>query len=345
MFEPKATLAQRQKAVAALVTELNRDTAPILIGPWRSEPGFEVCYWLPFLRWLATKVTEFPKRASVVTRGGLAPLYLDVACQGYDLYALRSVEEVRRENLYDARVTQKGQTIKQVQPTDWDEAVIEEAAHELGVKGLYHTVHPAWGYWALAPWWEEGAGLRYLMALTDYAPLPRLERPEGLPKQYVAVKWYGRHTFPYPHAQTEAYAQQCVLALAAQIPVVLLNAGGSYDDHIDIPVKEHANVFTLPEAKPEENLLAQAAVLSHAQAFMGTYGGIAQLALRLRVPSYSTYLQWGGTAHAHLALSSWLSKGYDVPFVVQSLQEASMTVQLLGLVPRPKPAAVPMAVA
>jgi hypothetical protein len=339
MFNPKAKPEARQKAVAQLIAELNGNQAPILCGPWRSEPGFEVSYWTPFLRYLSGKVKRFADRAAVVTRGGLAPLYRDVSASGFDLYALRDFKDVRRENLYDARIRQKGKTIKQLEPTEWDEAVLEDAAHALGIKGLYHTVHPAWMYWALAPYWEETCGLKYLASMTDYAPLPKIPVQGGLPPKYVAVKFYGRHTFPYPHPEIAEYVKQTVLNLASQIPVVALGAGNSYDDHVDIPIAG-PNIYTLPPDIPaEENLKVQAAVISHASAFAGTYGGMAQLALRLGVPSYSAYAQWGGTAHGHYALSSWLSKAFNVPFVVQSIHEASMTAQVLGAVKAEKVAA------
>lgn len=330
MFNPKASLTQRQQAVEKLIAELNSNKAPILCGPWRSEVGFESMYWLPFLRYLGGKCKGFADRAAVVTRGGLAPLYKDVAGMGFDLYALRDVKDVRRENLYDAQVRQKGKTIKQIQQTEWDEAVLEDAARALDIKGLYHTVHPAWMYWALAPFWEESAGLKYLHSMTDYEPLQKIKADGQLPPKYIAVKFYGRATFPYPHPEIADYVQGVVTRLARVLPVVTLGVGNSHDDHVDIPVAG-PNIFSLPQDVPaEENLRVQAAVLSHASAFVGTYGGVAQLALRLGVPSYSVYAEWGGTAHAHLSLSSWLSKGFKVPFVVQSMLEASFTEQVLA---------------
>ncbi len=329
IFTPKASTAQRQQAVAKLIADLNGDRNPILLGPWRSEVGFEASYWSAFLRYLGTKVKDFATRSAVVTRGGLAPLYRDVASQGFDLYALRSVTDVRRENLYDANVRQKGQTIKQLEITEWDEQVLADAAHELGLGTLYHTVHPAWMYWALAPYWEEQTGLKYLSSLTDYAPLPKMKLPSGLPPKYVAVKFYARATFPYPHPDIGEFVQRTVATVAAQVPVVLLNVGSDHDDHMDIDLAG-PNVFTLPaNLQPEQNLAVQAAVLSHATAFVGTYGGVAQLALRLGVPSCSFYAEWGGTSHAHFALSSWLSKAFKVPFLVGSIGDCGIWRQIL----------------
>lgn len=331
-FSSSASPVKRQQAVSKLIAELNQDARPILLGPYRSELGFECLYWLPFLRFLSSQIKDFARRASVVTRGGLAPLYADVAAQGYDLYALRDVKDVRRENLYDLQARQKGKTIKQVLMTDWDEAVLEDAARALSITGVFHVVHPSWMYWALAPYWEEEAGLKYLLSLAHYATLPKIGSvvQGGLPPKYVAVKFYARHTFPYPHPEVAEFVTKLVGRLAAQVPVVMLSTGQHHDDHADIPIAPAQNIHVLPsDLAPEVNLQVQAAVIGHANAYVGTYGGVSQLALRLGVPSVSFYADWGGTAHGHLALSSWLSKQTKVPFMVGSMADAQVWKQVM----------------
>jgi hypothetical protein len=79
-------------------------------------------------------------------------------------------------------------------------------------------------------------------------------------------------------------------------------------------------------------------VLSNAAAFIGTYGGVAQTALRFQVPSVSFYTQWGGTAHAHLSLQSWLGKTQGVPFLMSSVEDTRIWRQVTQVV-------VPQAVA
>ncbi len=34
-----------------LITMLGRQDRPIIVGPWLSETGFELLYWIPFLAW------------------------------------------------------------------------------------------------------------------------------------------------------------------------------------------------------------------------------------------------------------------------------------------------------
>lgn len=337
-FSPKASPEKRQQAVAALVTELKADTRPIICGPWRSELGFETLYWLPFLRKLAAQVPNFDQRAAIVTRGGLAPLYAKVASKGFDLFALRSVQELRRENLYDH---QQSQMLKQMRPTAWDDAAIEDAASALGLGALYHTIHPAWMYWGLEPFWAEERGLKYLLSLCDFTPLAKPTLLESVPAdlKFVAVKFYSRATFPYPHPDVADFVQRTVSQLASQTHVVLLNSSGQYDDHSDIEMSG-PNIHRLPEdLAPEDNLRVMSSVLAHATAFVGTYGGMAQLALRMNVPSVSFWSgDFAGTAHAHLSLSSWLGQQTGTPFLAGSLHDATLWKQVVGGITVKRPA-------
>ena len=62
------------------------------------------------------------------------------------------------------------------------------------------------------------------------------------------------------------------------------------------------------------NLAVQLAVLQRAQAFIGTYGGLAQLALRAGKPALAFYTTWGGTAFAHVDLTHRFALASGVPF-------------------------------
>jgi hypothetical protein len=313
----------RRLAVLAYLKRLSLDSKPILVGPWRSELGFESMYFLPFLKWATKAAGINPERFLVVSRGGAGALY---GLPSVDLFRLRSVDYVRQENQYDY---QRTQLQKQVNRTPWDRDVLTEAAALTFGRGeRFHTLHPSWMYWALSPFWEQQRGMNYLASMTDYALIPKPQKPEGLPESYVAVKWYARHTFPYPHPETQDLVAKVTSAISARTPVVLLTSGVKADDHTDIVVKG-PNIQMLPEVPPEQNLGLQLAVMAHATACVGVYGGMVQTALRMGVPTVSFYQHFGGTAHAHLSLSSYLSQVTKVPFVVGSLTDAHLWQQVL----------------
>ena len=306
-----------------------RDDRPILVGPFRSEVGFEALYWIPFVKWAMTRFELAWSRLIVVSRGGASAWYqpsLGGTHPGgaVDLYTLRTLDEIRLQNEIDRRTVG---IQKQVRRTVWDTAVLQEAAaRALGTDARYHSLHPSWMYWAFAPYWEERCGLRHIGSMLDLSPIPTPAVAiaiEGLPKAYVAVRFYHRVTFP-DQPPTRAFVARLIGRIAAQMPVVLLNQPQVHaDDHHDLPVTA-ANVIQCPAFPPERNLELMSALIGRATAFVGTYGGIAQLALRMGKPSLSFYTQWHSTAQAHLSVSQTISHVTGVPFVAMSLQEAGL---------------------
>jgi len=53
-------------------------SAPIVVGPWLSEVGYEVLYWIPFLRWVTAAYRIPTSRIVVMSRGGTASWYRDI---------------------------------------------------------------------------------------------------------------------------------------------------------------------------------------------------------------------------------------------------------------------------
>jgi hypothetical protein len=316
----------RRLVTRAYLRRLALSRKPVIVGPWRSEVGFEALYWIPFLRWFVKAYKVDSKRLHVVTRGGASLLY---GTASIDLYRLRSVETVRLENQYD---WQRTKLQKQTEITQWDRDVLREAAAQLLGRGeSYHILHPSWMYWAFSPFWDEHRGMQYLASMTDYEPIKGIAPlQQELPAQYVAMKWYDRATFPVGDGAVQKLIGALVGTIGAQTKIVLLQGSPNTDDHNDVVI-EHPSVVMIPPAPPDQNLAQQIQILSKAQAFVGTYGGVAQLALRMGIPSVSFYREWGGTAHAHLALSSMVSKRTKVPFLVGSVDDAEGWRRVLSL--------------
>ena len=308
---------------------LAASSRPILVGPWRSEMGFEALYWLPFLRKAITSHGINPDRLVAVTRGGAGVLY---GVPSVDLYRLRSVEQLRLENAYDHERTKLQ---KQMGVTVWDRTVLHDAAAlQLGRGVRYHVLHPSWMYRLLTPWWENRAGSAFLDAWTDYQPIPTPTRAPiaGLPEKYVVMKWYDRVTWPTREKDVQAWMSEIVSTVGAQTPIVVLHGTAAADDHCDVRI-EHPAVFTPPETTPERNFEQQLRILAHASAFVGTYGGMAQTALRLGVPSVSFWREFGGTAQAHLHLSDALAKKTGVPFLAGSIGDGLSWRKVIGGIP------------
>lgn len=295
---------------------LKRSTDPILVGPFRGEVGFEALYWIPFVKRFAKTHDIDPARLIPITRGGAQALY--GMGQGPDLYTLRTPREVRIENRIQHA---KHQQLKQTHWTDFDRDVIKSAANVLHLT-RYHTLHPGWMYARIGGFFGSTMSLQALEAEAFFERLTVPALPSGLdlPEKFVAVRFYLRHTFPY-QPQLVKFAQESIKQIASRMPVVLLHSGIHADEHVDIGIKAHPNVTTLPVMAPEDNLAILTAVMGRALGFVGTYGGLAQLALRVGRPSVSYYHEWGGTSIAHKHLADAIALKDGLPCIVQKVGE------------------------
>lgn len=299
---------------------------PILVGPWRAEVGFEALYWLPFLTWFRKHYHIDPARLIAWSRGGASAWY---GVDRYlELYEQMSPDEIRLLTLQTAAKT--GST-KQMAVEPWERALVTLAGSQLGIHPLW--LHPAWMYRLLAPFWLDKAAPTLMDRYTRVAVMkpPPLPPNLQLPPSFVAVRFYARPTFA-PNEEQMGWMRDLVYRLAKKQPVVLLNSGHRLDDHADLMVEDKAkNIHSLDSIlTPQNNLAVISAVLGRAKGFVGTYGGLAQLGLRMGVPSISCYTHWGGTAAAHLTLSQRLSLSMGVPFHVCRPQEAEHWAGLLG---------------
>ena len=308
--------AVKARIVQAKLAHLARSKRPIVLGPFRSEVGFEQLYWVPFLTWALKKYKIGPERCLALSRGGMGLLY--PAAQHRDLYAMRGVDGVRMENQRDYAT--RG-LLKQTTVTAWDRTVADEAAKDVFGAGSHAALlHPSLMYWLLAEFWEERQTLQFASRFLDFAPVPEAPLPPGwtLPPSFLAVRIYERATLPLT-PDVRALCTEWLSHLAARQPLVVLRQPYFVDDHLDF-VPSGPNITVVPDTPPEQNLILQAAVLGRCTAFVGTYGGVAQWALRYRKPSLSLYTQFGGTALAHWQLSQVLAAQLKVPFQVMDVR-------------------------
>ena len=287
---------------------LARGADQILVGPWRSELGFETLYFLPWLSYWR-KTYQIPKdRLVVVSRGG-AGVWYD-AGQVVELYDHAPVETIRKMLLRDAA---DRQSVKQQVVTAWETKLLATIAEAVGIQ-RYRVLHPSLMYRQLAPWWDglaPGVGLLKQLMFTSL-PVPALPLNLPLPERYVAVRFYARHTWPMTE-EWRGWVTSYVAALAKQIPVVLLESGLHADEHVDFPLAGDNTLSLKDFVTPQNNLGLHSAVIAKAQAFVGTYGGTMQLAVRLRKPAIGFYEKFEGTMYAHKALTEWLAVQQGVP--------------------------------
>jgi len=305
---------------------LRRSSRPILVGPWRTELGFETLYWQPWLAAWRERDKIAPERLIMVGRGGSGAWYGAGAVE--ELYDYAPPIQVRQAMLADAAETG---SIKHRTVSEWDRTLLRLIAETRGIS-RYHVLHPSRMYHTLAPWWDGRMGSIELNHALRFTPLtvphPPLTLP--LPEVFIAAHFYARHTWPLTEANKDWVSHQ-LSALATRVPIVLLDSGLHLDDHCAFPV-EHASFIRVASfCTPQTNLAVQSAVLAKAAGFIGTYGGTFQLAIRLGKPSVGLYEKFEGTCYAHRHLVEWLATQQGTPCFVGRPKDCQFLSEILPI--------------
>jgi hypothetical protein len=255
---------------------------PVLIGPWTGEVGFELLYWIPFVRWVRAHWNLAPEREVIVSRGGVASWYTQDAARYVDILELFTPDDFRSAVAEEKRKHRK--------PGAFDDRIVEAVAGRRDA-GPVDVLHPGLMYRLFAPYWSDEAGYALIDQFTRHQLIdpPAGVRPAGLPAEYVAVRFYFNECFP-PTGENRAFARQTVASLAERSTIVMLNPGFSVDDHNDWKPDTSDRIITIADStKPESNLALQSAVIAGARAYVGTYGGYSYLAPLYRVPALAFF--------------------------------------------------------
>jgi len=106
-----------------MITMLGRQDRPIIVGPWLTEAGFELLYWIPFLAWAKAYASLRDDQLIIVSRGGSAPWYRHISPNYHDILSLFTADEFRQRN--DARVHEQKGRLKHIDLGEFDREIIE----------------------------------------------------------------------------------------------------------------------------------------------------------------------------------------------------------------------------
>jgi hypothetical protein len=236
---------------------LARRPGPVIAGPWISEIGFEVLYWIPLLRRLGIE----RERVTAITRGGAGAWYGDIAARTVDVFDHIAPDELRALHAERARAG----TVKQLRTGPLERRLLEAAG------GGATVISPTLMYALFAPLWARRRPYTLLERRTAFAPLAGAAKED-----YVAVKAYWSRAFP-DTPRNRGALHDVVAALARRHPVSVIHSGGSYDDHEDWAAPELPGLTHVPPADPATNLRVQSDVIARARALVTVHGGFAHL--------------------------------------------------------------------
>lgn len=297
--------------IEAEIQNLLKGDKPILVGPWISEVGFELLYWIPFLRWVMNQYNIPSERIVVVSRGGAQPWYEGICGRYIDVFDFYDPEQYKAMN--EKRIA-GAKTQKHNGMDDFDHAILEKVKQYTEI-GKWSWLHPSYMYRLFQFYWKGRCPIALIGAHTQYQKLAAAaasrEVLDRLPDAFVAVKFYFSACFPET-PENKQFIVRLLRSLAQKSDVVLLSTGLDLDDHADFDgvVSERIHkIEDLIEAR--NNLAVQTAIIGRASAFYGTYGGFSYLAPIYGVPSVAFY------SHEDKFLPSHLDVAYRASRVMK----------------------------
>jgi hypothetical protein len=273
----RALVSRRHEASIARAA---REGRHLLVGPFLGEVGFELLYWIPFVRRLLDEHQVGRDRVTVLARGGAGSWYGDLAERSVEILDLlppdRYVEELveRRRRSGDA---------KQFFPDLLDSRLAELAIEQSGDAAV---VHPLLMFSRMRLILEGLQPAEQAPLLADYQRLAWDDRslPPDCPSDYVAVKLYFSDVFP-DDGRTRTLAARVLEMLAEEAEVVVLTSGLQLDEHREwVPVGRRIHDSSA-WVTPQNNLTVQTALVARARAFVCTYGGFSYLGAMLGIPT------------------------------------------------------------
>ncbi len=294
-----------------------RGTQPLIVGPWLSEVGFEVLYWLPFLHWFCHRYRVDRDRVIAVTRGGAGAWYEPVAARSIDLLDLFTPAEFAALNAS----RQEGSGQKQYLLSAFDEQILSRVRARPGLAGA-SVCHPSTMFQLLREFWLGNESLQYVQRYTTHARMrpQAATEPLPLPERFAAVKFYTGRALP-PTAENRQALRALVGRIARDVPVVTLETGLELDDHADYSFADIPGVISAaPWMTPQNNLRVQTAIIERAERFVGTCGGLAWLAPMLGTPTVAVFADDRWLApHLYAAREAFASVG-AAPFTALDLR-------------------------
>jgi hypothetical protein len=295
---------------------------PIIAGPWLSEFGFEVLYWIPFLRWFEDRYRIDRGRVIAVSRGGVAEWYRDVAHRYVEIFDHFDPDSFARRNA-ERRGRDESGGQKQMTRGALDAELLGIARRVTGSADA-GVCHPSLMYRLFHQFWFGNRALDLVWTHTRFAPIAVTAAGEvDLPNRYIAAKFYTGAALP-DNGRCRAAVREIVRGIAERVPVVTLDTGLAIDDHDDYLLEGVPNVLSLRRyLAPRMNLALQTAVIAGSQGFVGTCGSLAWLAPMLDIDTIAVYADDRFlTSHLYFARQIYRQMG-AAPFETLDLGAAS----------------------
>jgi hypothetical protein len=310
---------------------------PIIVGPWLSEVGYELLYWIPLVRWARETYGLAPDRVVVVSRGGVKSWYGDLAHHYVDLFDYYSPAEFAA---FNAERQKASGMQKQKGVADLELKLVSRIENDLGL-GACDLMHPRLMYSGVLRYhWSQRSAMDHLLLHARYE---RFKMPEPgevearLPEDYYAVRFYSRESFG-DSSGNRNFVRHTIERMLEKRDVVLLDSPFAIDDHTNVEWMKAAGNGSrynnrLVRAEewmvPRNNLDVQSRIIARSRCFVGTYGGLSYLAGFYGRPSIAFHEQLKDVMDSHYNTAMTLFRALGTPLILLTPNEANLVSDIL----------------
>lgn len=287
----------------AYLARLRSSNLPVVIGPWTSEVGHELLYWIPFLETLRAHGVIDPRRAYAVSRGGNASWYGNIADHYYNVFWDLDPHDYRQQvsNERDGNL-EKRLIIDRV-----DRQVLHRAVEHFGLD-RYHVLHPMIMNILLMPVWKGRLPTELESKYLTFRPF--VDEPIDLEKagiflddsrECVAVKFHFNYWNFRPDPKNIERVNRLVDVLTDRYNVLLLQLSSSIDNHEFPAIAGRRHVIDCSTMPIADNLRVQTSLIRRAKYSVTALSGFSLLPAFVGRKSISFYSESYNNTHFETA--------------------------------------------
>ena len=230
-------------AIPKILQRMARQRRPIIVGPWLSEVGFELLYWIPFLNWVKTYRPFDPER--MVRRVARRRRRL---VSEHHARTTSTCSTSTRPSSSGRRTTERLQENKQkhLALTDFDREILKVAYQHIGSKECRTAAPDVHVPALLRRTGRASMSIELVDEFASFERLPALDTSDvagELPRDFTAVRFYFNESFP-DNEENKLFVTRLLQTLTEAGDVVLLNPDLHIDDHWDMTIRDEPRAFT-----------------------------------------------------------------------------------------------------
>lgn len=285
--------------LAASIEHALEGDGPIIAGPYLSDVGIELLYWIPFLRWLLEARGLSGNRILAVSRCGADNWYQSLGIEYMDMCDLLGYEEFN-QRLDDLRTT----NMKQQEVNEFERNILDIVRGKLGIRN-YRLLHPSLIFNGFLQAWKRTIPVELLLDYTKFVKYNvkhDVSKNLGLPEEFVALKLSFCRYLPENQKNREFFEKLSKM-LCAKFNVIDLDMGMEVDKHRAFQLDIDGMYKMEPRAGCRDMFNHQTEVISKAQLCIGTHSNISSIAVQMGIPTLNLYSE---KSSGILSLNTWV---------------------------------------